>query len=246
MLQQNVADGIHRIEDAFTNWYIVEDEGALTIVDAGVPTSWSSFEAALASLGKRRSDVRALILTHAHFDHIGFAERARSELAIPVYVHENDVPLTRHPMQYSHERPRSFYMATQIRAMPIVASLVRNRAFWPPPIADVRRFTDGSLDVPGSPRVLLTPGHTLGHVAFHFPDRDAVIAGDAFVTLDPYTAKTGPKLVARAAVADSERNLASLDAIAQTGASTVLTGHGEPWRGGAAEGVRLARAAGTS
>jgi glyoxylase-like metal-dependent hydrolase (beta-lactamase superfamily II) len=149
-------------------------------------------------------------------------------------------------MQYSHERPRSFYLATQVRAMPIVASLVRNRAFWPPPIADVRRFTDGSLDVPGSPRVLLTPGHTLGHVAFHFPDRDAVIAGDAFVTLDPYTAKPGPKLVARAAVADSERNLASLDAIAQTGASTVLTGHGEPWRGGAAEGVRRAREAGTS
>jgi glyoxylase-like metal-dependent hydrolase (beta-lactamase superfamily II) len=246
MLQQNVADGIHRVEDAYTNWYIVEDAGALTIVDAGVPTSWGSFEAALGALGKRRSDVRALILTHAHFDHIGFAERARRELAIAVYVHENDVPLTRHPLQYSHERPRSFYMATQVKAMPIVASLVRNRAFWPPPIADVRRFSDGSLDVPGSPRVLFTPGHTLGHCAFHFPDRDAVIAGDAFVTLDPYTGKQGPKLVARAALADSERNLASLDAIAQTGATTVLTGHGEPWRGGAAEGVRRARVAGTS
>jgi len=246
MLQQNVADGIHRIEDAYTNWYIVEDEGALTIVDAGVPTSWSSLQAALSALGRRRTDVRALILTHAHFDHIGFAERARTELGIAVYVHENDVPLTRHPMQYSHERPRSLYLATQVQALPIVATLVRNRAFWPPPIADVRRFSDGSLDVPGSPRVLFTPGHTLGHVAFHFPDRDAVIAGDAFVTLDPYTAKQGPKLVARAATADTERNLASLDAIAETGATTVLTGHGEPWRGGAAEGVRLAREAGSS
>lgn len=246
MLTQNVADGIHRIEDAYTNWYIVEDEGALTIVDAGVPTSWSSLEEALDALGKRRTDVRALVLTHAHFDHIGFAERARAELGIPVYVHENDVPLTRHPLQYSHERPRSLYMATHVKAMPIVASLVRNRAFWPPPVADVRRFSNGSLDVPGSPRVLFTPGHTLGHCALHFADRDVVIAGDAFVTLDPYTAKTGPTLVARAALADSERNLASLDAIAETGAGTVLTGHGEPWRGGAAEGVRRAREAGTS
>jgi glyoxylase-like metal-dependent hydrolase (beta-lactamase superfamily II) len=246
MLTQNVADGIHRIEDAYTNWYIVEDAGALTIVDAGVPTSWGSFEAALDVLGRRRTDVRALILTHAHFDHIGFAERARTELGIPVYVHENDVPLTHHPLQYSHERPRSLYMATQVKAMPIVASLVRNRAFWPSPIGAVRRFSDGSLDVPGSPRVLFTPGHTLGHCAFHFPDRDAVIAGDAFVTLDPYTGRRGPKLVARAALADSERNLASLDAIADSGATTVLTGHGEPWRGGAAEGVRRARAAGTS
>ena len=94
--------------------------------------------------------------------------------------------------------------------------------------------------------MLFTPGHTLGHCALHFPDRDAVIAGDAFVTLDPYTAAPGPKLVARAATADTERNLATLDAIAETGASTVLTGHGAPWTGGAAEGVRRAREAGAS
>ena len=246
MLQENVAEGIHRIEDAYTNWYIVEDAGALTIVDAGVPTSWSSLQDALKRLGRRSSDVQALVLTHAHFDHIGFAERARTELGIPVYVHENDVPLTRHPLQYSHERPRSIYFMTQVRALPMVASLVRNRAFWPPPIADVRRFSNGSLDVPGSPRVLFTPGHTLGHCALHFPDRDVVIAGDAFVTLDPYTAQKGPKLVARAATADTVRNLRSLDVIADTGATTVLTGHGEPWSGGAVEGVRLAREAGTS
>jgi glyoxylase-like metal-dependent hydrolase (beta-lactamase superfamily II) len=127
-----------------------------------------------------------------------------------------------------------------------VASLLRNRAFWPPPIGAVERFSNGSLDVPGAPRVLFTPGHTLGHCALHFPDRDTVIAGDALVMLDPYTAERGPKLVARAATADSERNLATLDPIAATGARTVLTGHGEPWTRGAAEAVRLARVAGTS
>jgi glyoxylase-like metal-dependent hydrolase (beta-lactamase superfamily II) len=246
MLQENVADGIHRVEDAYTNWYIVEDAGALTIVDAGVPTSWQSLHDALARIGRKTSDVRALVLTHAHFDHIGFAERARSELGIPVWVHENDVPLTRHPLQYSHERSRSRYFLTQLQALPMVASLVRNRAFWPSPIAEVRRYANGSLDVPGSPRVLFTPGHTLGHCALHFADRDVVIGGDAFVTLDPYTAERGPKLVARAATADSQRNLDTLDEIAATGAMTVLTGHGEPWTGGAADGVRRARLAGTS
>jgi glyoxylase-like metal-dependent hydrolase (beta-lactamase superfamily II) len=246
MLQQNVAEGIHRVEDAYTNWYIVEDGDALTIVDAGVPTSWRSFLEALTTLGRRPADVQALVLTHAHFDHLGFAERAREELGIPVYVHENDVPLTRHPLQYSHERARSYYFATQVQALPMVASFIRNRAFWPPPVREVRRYADGPLDVPGTPSVLFTPGHTLGHCALHFPERDAVIAGDALVTLDPYTAQTGPKLVARAATADTERNLATLGAIADTGASTVLTGHGEPWTGGAGEAVRLARLAGAS
>ena len=51
------------------------------------------------------------MLTHAHFDHVGFAERARRELGVPVYVHENDVPLTRHPWRYDHERPRAPYFA---------------------------------------------------------------------------------------------------------------------------------------
>jgi glyoxylase-like metal-dependent hydrolase (beta-lactamase superfamily II) len=246
MLEQNVAEGIHRIEDAYTNWYIVEDSGALTIVDAGVPASWGSFQGALAKLGRRSDDVRALVLTHAHFDHIGFAERARQELGVAVYVHENDVPLTRHPLRYGHERARSRYFATQVRALPIVTALLRSRAFWPSPIRDVRRYSDGVLDVPGSPQVLLTPGHTLGHCALHFPDRDAVIAGDAIVTLDPYTARHGPRLVAGAATADSRRNLATLDAIASSGASTILTGHGAPWTGGAGEAVRLARLAGPS
>jgi glyoxylase-like metal-dependent hydrolase (beta-lactamase superfamily II) len=113
-------------------------------------------------------------------------------------------------------------------------------------VREVRRYRDGCLDVPGRPSVLFTPGHTLGHCALHFPERDVVIAGDAVVTLDPYTAQAGPKLVARAATADSARNLRTLDGIADTGARTVLTGHGPPWTGGAAEAVRLARLAGTS
>src|SRR4051794_37560705 len=101
MLQQNVAPGIHRVEDAYTNWYLVEDDGAVTIVDAGVPTSWGSLEKALGEIGKTRDELRALVLTHAHFDHIGFAERARRELGIPVYVHENDWPLARRPRSSS-------------------------------------------------------------------------------------------------------------------------------------------------
>ena len=100
--------------------------------------------------------------------------------------------------------------------------------------------------MPGAPRVVFCPGHTLGHCALHFPDRDAVIAGDAIVMLDPYTARRGPRLVARAATADVERNLAALDGLAATGAGTVLTGHGEPWTGGAQDAVARARAAGAA
>ena len=71
-----------------------------------------------------------------------------------------------------------------------------------------------------------------------------LIAGDALVTRDPYTSAEGPRIVAGAATADSAEALASLDAIEATGAQTLLTGHGEPWTGGAEKAAELARAAG--
>jgi len=247
-LQRDAAPGIHRIEDANTNWYLVEDGGRVCVVDAGVPTSWDSLHEALSEIGRGPEDVDAVVLTHAHFDHVGFAERARTELNVPVYVHENDVPLTRHPWRYDFERPRSLYLATQVQALPIVAGFLKTRAFWPSPVRQVVRYSSdaGTLPVPGSPRVVYSPGHTLGHCALHYPDRDALIVGDAIVMLDPYTARRGPRLVARAATADVERNLASLDALVATGATTVLTGHGEPWTGGIAAAAAQARDAGAA
>jgi glyoxylase-like metal-dependent hydrolase (beta-lactamase superfamily II) len=247
MLHAHVADGVHRIEDANTNWYLIEDDGRLTIVDTGVPKSWESLHAALTQLGQRPENVEAVVLTHAHYDHVGFAEKARTELGVPVYVHENDAPLVRHPWRFDFERLPLIYFVTQPQALPIVAEFARTRAFFPPPVKEVVRYeSSGTLPVPGSPHIVFTPGHTLGHCALHLPDRDVVIAGDALVMLDPYTARRGPCLVARAALADSERNLRTLDALAATGARIVLTGHGEPWTGGAEAAVERARAAGTA
>ncbi len=243
MLHRDVVEGVHRIGEHFVNWYLIEESGRLTVVDAGLPASWRSLLEALNAIGRAPGDVEALVLTHAHFDHIGFAERARAELGVPVWVHENDEPLTRRPWLYMSERSPFSYLGP--RTLPIVGSFVRAGAPRVGAIHQVRRFgSEGTLDVPGSPNIVFTPGHTLGHVALHLPERDAVISGDALVTHDPYTDTRGPRIVARAATADSERALASLEPLARTGAGTLLPGHGEPWTGGVEGAVQEARRVG--
>jgi glyoxylase-like metal-dependent hydrolase (beta-lactamase superfamily II) len=244
MLHRDAAPGIHRIEEAATNWYLVEDDERVTIVDTGFPRSWSALHEALGRLGRRPEDVAAVVLTHAHFDHMGFAERARRELGVPVWAHEREVPVTRHPWHYDHERSRLPYVRHG-RFVRIFAAMGAKGALWVRGVEEVRTYgSDDTLDVPGRPHVVFTPGHTYGHCALHFADRDAVIAGDALVMLDPYTGREGPCIVAGAATADSDLALDSLDALADTGAGVLLTGHGPPFRGDPRAAVRHARTLG--
>lgn len=246
MIELDTAPGIHRVHDVFVNWYLAVEDGRVTIVDAGIPASWASLEAAFGRIGLGREDVTAVILTHAHLDHLGIAERARRELGVPVFLHPADVGLSRHPLLYRTERSPVRYLAHR-ETRRTFGAVLRGGVALSRRLREAHTFADGdTLPVPGSPRVLATPGHTEGHASFHFPAADAVVAGDALVTEDPYTARTGPCLVARAATRDVAIATASLAAIAATGATHVLPGHGPAWHGGAAEAVRLARVAGAA
>lgn len=247
MLIRDVVHGVHLIDHAHVNSYLIEGEDGLTLVDAGLPGLWHELGTTIRDLGHRPEDVRALVLTHAHFDHIGTARRLVHRLGIPVYVHSQDAELAARPHRYAHENPRALYPIRHPRAIPVLTSMLAAGA-----VVSMLQGVRGTLplapgttlDVPGRPRVLATPGHTHGHVALHLPDRDAVITGDALVTLDPYTGRTGPRIVAGAATADSPQALASLDTIAATGAEHVLPGHGAPWSSGAEAAVARAHAAG--
>lgn len=247
MTISDVAPGIQRIAQAATNCYLIDADDGLTFVDAGLPRTWASADRAVRATGRTWADVRAIVLTHGHFDHLGFAERARRDHGVEVWVHEQDLRIARHPYRYVPGRPRLLYPLTHPRAVPHLAAMTAAGALRVKGVSYVRTFSGGEvLTVPGALRVIATPGHTDGHVALAMDDRSVIFTGDGLVTLDPYTGRTGPRIVARAGTKDRETAVASLEAMARTGAALVLPGHGEPWAGGVAKAAELARRAGAA
>ncbi|ASE11086.1 glyoxylase-like metal-dependent hydrolase (beta-lactamase superfamily II) [Kocuria rhizophila] len=247
MFLRDVAPGIHLIQNHNVNCYLLEDERGLTLVDAGLPRVWNELGWAVRELGRAPHEIRALVLTHAHFDHVGVAARLVERLGVPVFAHQRERHLAAHPYSYAHESPTALYPLRHPRAIPVLVSMLAGGAAGVKGVTVTRSLAVGqTVPVPGSPRVVLTAGHTYGHCALHVPDADAVLSGDALVTLDPYTGLTGPRVVAGAATADAQMALTSLDAIAATRATVVLPGHGDPWRLGAQRAAYQARANGVA
>jgi glyoxylase-like metal-dependent hydrolase (beta-lactamase superfamily II) len=241
--------GVHRLGDSTVNFYVLCEGADLTVVDTGLPAHYAQFTALLAGIGRSVRDVRAVLLTHAHLDHVGLAERIRREASAPVWVHELDAPALAAPRRTaSGARPEgrlSRYLLRRPAALAVPAHLALAGAFRTPAVAAARTLRGSAvLDVPGRPVVLEVPGHTPGSVAFHLPAQGAVLTGDALVTRDTLAGRNGPGIVCAAFTHSTAQALASLDPLATLDAGLVLPGHGDPYEYGISQAVRLARLAG--
>ena len=233
-----IAPGIRRLGSGMINSYLIEESGAVTIIDAGVPGYWNDLPRELSAMGRSLVDIRAVVLTHGHSDHIGFAERIRRERGVPVHVHEADAALARGEVPNPAKGLGPIRVGAMLRFLLYSA---RMGALRLPRITAVSTFGDGAtLDLPGAPRVILVPGHTPGSAALEVTSKRALFVGDAFATYAVTTGQDGPQIAPF--TADSALALESLGRLEGHEAEFVLPGHGPPWTGGLAEAIRTVRA----
>lgn len=160
--------------------------GELALLDTGWDTeeSWVSLVDGLRVLGRAPQDVAAVVVSHAHPDHLGLAHRIHRLRGAPVYLHEREAArLTARPSmpdRYRSAVRRHFpdwgVPSSALTDMLTASEPSSHQAFQVP----VTAVADGDrLPFPGwDLRVVWTPGHTPGHLCLHEPDRRLLFTGD--------------------------------------------------------------------
>lgn len=224
-----LSERVVRLGSPLVNWYLVADGGRATVVDAGAPGYRDQLAPGCAELGVAETDVAAVVLTHAHADHVGVAELLRTELGIPVHVHAGDERLATTARAMGKNEGSMPPYLRHVAAWKLLWELARNGSMKPRPIGQVRTFVDGDeLDVPGRLRVVHTPGHSDGHCVLVSEAAAVAFVGDAICSYNPLTGARGPQLMPRAFTRDVSQALGSLDRLAQLGVDRLLPGHGDP------------------
>jgi glyoxylase-like metal-dependent hydrolase (beta-lactamase superfamily II) len=228
---------LHLLRFPIGQAYLWHDPGELTLIDTGVPGSGPALASAIRQAGYQPGELRRLLLTHFHADHIGSAAEVASWSGVEVCAHHADAPFIRGggagpgPDLADWERP--LYQ-------PLIGTAHDQYRYprppgpaVPPPID--RELHDGDpLGFGDGATVVAAPGHTPGSIAVYLPRHRVLFTGDAVARSAGGQVSCGVFNVDRGMAAASVARLAELDA------ELACFGHGEPAVGDAAAELRRA------
>ncbi len=214
-----IADGVLHIPLGMVNAYLVVADDGLVLVDTGLPRTHAKVEQALAEAQRSVGEIRVILVTHWHTDHIGGLAHLQAASGARVVAHALDAPVI------SGAQPEP---ATPIMR---IGALVMGTSTKTP--VDEVLTVDGPFSLPGFTAVH-TPGHTRGHVSFLL-DR----AGGVLFTGDAAGSSRGRvRMAPRLVTADTTAAAASVSKLAALDFDVAVFGHGDPVTGRAVQRFR--------
>lgn len=173
------------------------------LVDTGFGSDIAAAEEAIKELGIQPDQLRLIVNTHYHSDHVGGNHHFQQRYGVPIAAHRWDAEMI-------NRRDREACCAEWLD-QPVEPYIV-NQA-----LSDGDEIAAGEIRL----RVIDTPGHTLGHLSLYSPEHQILIGGDLFHRDD-----VGWINIYREGVASLHRSLESLEQVARLPLQRVYPGHG--------------------
>ena len=202
------------------------DHGELTLVDTLFEDDARGVLAALRELGRSPRDLERIVLTHAHRSHLGGVAALKRMTGALVLAHEFEADIVAGERR---AQPVTLRPTQSLRLLPFQLGLALGR---PKHVACPVDDAIANDEAVGPLQVLHAPGHSPGHLAFFWPERGVLLAGDAIATWPELCPGWKPFTLNHEQHADSLRRMAALDP------RVVGVGHGDAITQDAADVVR--------
>jgi glyoxylase-like metal-dependent hydrolase (beta-lactamase superfamily II)/predicted ester cyclase len=217
-VEERIADGVWIVRGGFPaktmNVYLVEDEGGVTVFDAGI----SDMTGAVAAAGARLGGIKRVVLGHADADHRGTAPG----LGAPVYCHPAE--------REAAESPDSFRPYFDLYKLNAVGRFLLGRLLpvWDGGAVEIAGTVQEGDEIAGF-KVVDLPGHAPGLIGLYRESDRLALVSDCFYTLDPQTGRKGAARVPHPAFdIDVEQARESIRKLAALELAAAWAGHADP------------------
>ena len=210
----DIGQGTYR--SSYVHAFLLDDGDGLTLIDTLYANDAKLILAQLERIGKTASDLKRIILTHAHRSHLGGLAELKRLSGARVYSHEWEADIVAGDRK---AQPVAWRPMDPLKTYPI--QIGYNLGFGKHRPCPVDHMLRGGEEV-GPLKIVHTPGHSPGHLAFYWPERRVLFAGDAIVTWPRFM------LGWPAFTLNRRHQCASLDRMACLDADVLAVGHGDP------------------
>jgi hydroxyacylglutathione hydrolase len=211
---------IHTIRLGIDHCYIIQGERVI-MIDGGAPKQAKDFTKAIERLSIKPDDIKLMVLTHGHFDHIGSAKEIKDLTGAKIALHREEkgwLEKSLKPLPPGVTAWGNIFVKIMAMFMPLVHIPATNVDI----VLGDGEFPLAEYGIPG--KILYTPGHSMGSVSVLLETGDAFV-GDLAMNMLPLRLSPGLPILAE----DMQKVRESWKLLVDAGAETVYPAHGKPF-----------------